>query len=241
MNAVLLAVVAFLGFETYTLWSGGREVAALEQGSDAPVAETTPKLPVEGSALKRPSTYEAIATENLFSEDRKEFIPEEETPPETSEKDSEPPAAPPVKLNRDIVLYGVVIMNDYKTALISNPEKKKEKTGNTITVKENDTVGGYTVKSIQRDRIQLAAENDLYEVMLFDDKKPPRETLERNLPKPGKPVGNGAQTATASGNVIVPQKPAGEAKAEGPSPGQPAGQQETEYINTPFGKIKRIK
>lgn len=268
INAVLLVALALLGVETYGLWTRSNEIPAETTGVKAKVdTKKSAAIVIKKNNLKDVAAYETVVVKNLFAPDRKEFVPEESEPEPEPVVEAPPESAkekePEVKLNRDIILYGVVIMNDYKTALVSDPgpppekntntksksktkiksriKKKKakkppgkKKSTGTLIVKENDPVGGFTVKEILKDRIVLVASNELYEVLLYDEEKPDREiiTPKRSTPKPILGKAKGTQAV----NNFKKQGPATTSQAK---PSKPK-KKKVEYINTPFGKIKRI-
>ncbi len=81
-----------------------------------------------------------ISDKNIFSPDRKEFpIP---LSPDIAKK-------PPVRPN--VTLFGVVIGEGFQSAVITNPTRRADKgERETMTVKEGQRVGEYTVAKVLR-------------------------------------------------------------------------------------------
>ncbi|MFH1155016.1 MAG: hypothetical protein V1793_14480 [Pseudomonadota bacterium] len=238
INAALLTAVVFFSMESYSVWSGGFNIP--EAGKDKREDRADYSGRLSPDRIRNRADYEQVATSNLFSPERKEFIPEE-SEPEPPEK--EVPEVKPLKeLNDKIYLQGVVILDGFKTALVNNPYRKTPQDPKNLTVKEGDSIGDIKVVSILPDKLNLEKGGERYEIKLYDEKKPPRTVVKSTGDTAAAP-----QVIMSSSEIAVsppgaqPGQPAG-----GPPPdakAEPQGQsdQEFEYINTPFGKIKRAK
>ena len=161
-----LVTIVLLAFENYETWTAPIEPVSQKAGpKKASVKPEGSKPPVDQKdSNARPSiaSYIFIAEKNPFHPDRKEFpIPE----------------VPKVEVKKPIVrpqvtLYGVTIVGDYQSATISYPGRPLQKgERETITVRIGDQVGEYKVSQILQDRIGLKAEEDSFEVNLYNTKK----------------------------------------------------------------------
>ena len=123
INLFLTAMVVFAGFQAYKAWWGEeRKIPAIST-----VKETPPTFEKKMYKKKEvPATeYETVATNNLFAEDRAESKPEEAS----KEPNTKPQADQKMvdfmeKEVEKIALYGVLISDSEKKALVSNLEIK---------------------------------------------------------------------------------------------------------------------
>jgi hypothetical protein len=122
------------------------------------------------------SAYSVVVERTLFSPERVSPDLQEEEPEAEEIKDLK-------VLGKRFFLYGVIIMDDYKTALITDPEvkrgKKKQK-----WVMVGDSVGGFRVAGINKDGIILAQGAREHEILLYDKDKPKSGAPVRKKAKP---------------------------------------------------------
>ncbi|QTA80614.1 Uncharacterized protein dnl_29240 [Desulfonema limicola] len=218
INVILTFIAVFLCIRIYVLWTD-----KVFTRSEIPVNNGFE----ESSDIVRPgiektlseSAYKVIVDRNLFSPDREEFIPDE-TQPE------------PEQINisgRKISLYGVIIMDDYKKALIDNPVRepgdRPEK-----WVQVGDIVGELTVAAINSESILLNEGSKKYEISLYDKEK---KRL-RSAPAPVEERSS-APNVVSAGSEKPRQKPSDTSNKEKIS------EDEYEIVKTPFGDIKRRK
>ncbi len=116
----------------------------------------------------------------------------------------------------------MIIMDDYKAALITNPEVKPGKK-NQKWVMVGDSVGDFRVAGINKDRIILAQGAREHEILLYDKDKPKRGAPVRKKARP---------TVVSTGPKKSALRPKVSKKKELP-------QGEYKTVSTPFGKIKR--
>jgi hypothetical protein len=84
-----------------------------------------------------------------------------------------------------IVLYGVMIADDYQTASIINPGRPMLKGEREIkTLKLGDRVGDYKITKILPDRITVEAAGDSFEVFLYDSKSPKKRSEVKTTSRP---------------------------------------------------------
>ncbi len=167
------------------------------------------------------SRFNSVAGKNLFSSDRKAIAPEEQEAEPVREE---------VKISgKKVVLFGVIIMDDYKTALINNPEKRS---GGIINrwVKEGDRIGNLEITHIDQQDISLNDGVNNYKVSLYDpDKSKKKESAYKQIEQP-KVISTGGG---AKKEIRKPSKRASKINQ--------SKDVQYEYIDTPFGKVKRKK
>ena len=127
INIFLTAMVVLVGFQAYRIWDGEEKKIP----SINPAKKTS--SPVYKEIVKKkkvaPANYETVAANNLFAEDRIERKPEEKPKGENEESDVKPVTDPKLlafaeKEVKKIALYGVIISERGKKALVSNLEMK---------------------------------------------------------------------------------------------------------------------
>ncbi len=226
INAILVVFVAVEAFMVIQLWTSmdnvklpGKSSSAKIKGFEIQKINDKHVLPL--------SAYVDITKLNLFSEERTEY--KQETPdvePEQEQKNERPIEA--LKTNK-IILFGVVVMGESRKALVSDVENKSNR--DSIWIEKGETLDGFLVDAIEKDRIVVSNKGKKYSVLLYDDKNP----------KKRKPV----QTSKADNN-----KAAGNKKVQAPKPPVPAkknnsakkvSEEEYEILSTPFGDFKRKK
>jgi len=221
INISLAVFVVILGIMSFNVWLKADEtIPEIQTGksSEKPLAG---KMIIERT-MPPDSTYGIVADKNLFSSNRVEVIPEKQKP------------GPPKISEKLIFLYGVVLTGDLKQALISNhdpgpaPGKKPAKDK---WVKVGDTMGGFSVADIRKDRIVLAEGASTHEILLYDKNKPARQTTVAEK--------QAAPTVVAAVPAAAAAKPGTEPPKSVIAEGK--GTSEAEYItiNTPFGPTRR--
>jgi hypothetical protein len=189
-----LITIVLLAFENHKTWTariepvfqkaGPKKVSVKPEGSKSPVDQK------DSNAQPSITSYIFIAEKNPFHPDRKEFpIPE----------------VPKVEVKKPIVrpqvtLYGVTIVEDYRSATISFPGKPLQQgEKETMTVRVGGQVGEYRVSQILQDRIGLKTEEDSFEVLLYDTKTPKKRTYVKTENRPASVV----STAPGSAGTIA--------------------------------------
>ena len=219
INFILIVLVIFLAAKDYEEWTQAKPrgaegiVSKAKAGAGAVPALTLAKK--EAVDLKN---YKSISEKNLFSPDRKEFpIP---LGPGGSGDAKKPLPRP------NVTLYGVVIANEFSSAMINNPTRRAEKgERDTMSVKVGDKVGEYRVANILEDRINLEVEGDSFDVLLYDPARPKKPPVvapppaSRPSPTPTTPA---RPFTPPSAGVSRPSSspPAGIGQAPPPPPGR---------------------
>lgn len=182
-NIVLAAAVLFVGMKTVEVWTEKRPFKI----SSAQHPLTWAEKSVAKGTMPPESDYQVVVSDNLFFVDRSEMLQKkaEQTPIDIPKVN----AISPKMLERDfklINLYGVIMVDDYKVALITEipargrqlarpGEKriKRAKVGNTVgKFKVGDAVGSFKVKAINNKSVLLTAGGHEWQISLFDKDKP---------------------------------------------------------------------
>ena len=217
INILLAFLVTFFVVKTYGVWKTGENITSENQVIEK--ARPHSEKRVAKRRLLPESYYKAVAEQSLFSTDRAEFIPE------VSESEQE--VAPEKIPGRKIILYGVVMMKDYATALVSNPEIKPGDKPE-LWVKTGDHLGTFKVASIQKESILLTDGTKQYKIPLYDQSGPKQRSKV-------------AKTETPT-VVTTPSKPK---KNKSQKPEKPKHKElsddQYEFVSTPFGKVRRRK
>jgi hypothetical protein len=181
VNAILALFVAFFFVKAYEVWfeeNKGMEVPEMVQ-------TPTPRVPNALVALDRikipdESEYGVLMSQNLFSPERTEILPEEANPAEGKETISAAQQKNLEQFLKKITLYGMVITESSAEALISDvvvePAVKKGrslrrnriKLKKTKWVKVGDALGEFQIADINPEGILLKAGAVTFDLRLYD-------------------------------------------------------------------------
>lgn len=214
INILLALVFVLFGLKSYGVWQKNEKIVTENQKSEKP----KPRHGKKNIKNRRPpeSNYQVIVDKNLFSADRTEYIPEA---PETEDE------AKMVRVSgKQVILYGVVITDNYKSALISNPVKERGER-NTKWVKVRDMVGDLAVTEIRKESIFLTEGEENYEILLYDKNKPKRAAKVLKEQKPNI-VTTGSENKSSKPTMIKKKK---------------TSKDKYNVIKTPFGDVRRRK
>ncbi len=213
INLVLAVFAIFFGLKAYGVWSEEEKTVLEMQAVENYKAR--PKKRIVKRRMPPESDYSVVVERTLFSSER--------VSPDLQEGDHEAEEIKDLKVSgKRFFLYGVILTDDYKAALITDPEvkpgKKKQK-----WVMVGDTVGGFSVAGIKKDRIILAQGVNEHEILLYDKDKP----------KGGAPVIKKAKpTVVSTALKKRALQPKVTNKKESP-------EYKRKLIDSLFGKIKR--
>ena len=179
INLVLTGFVVFFGIKALGVWSEGEQPASQSQAVERPTAVSKKKGATK-RRIPRERAYEAVVDKNLFTPERAELKPEGSEPgSKVTPKDKKPRIS-----GREIVLYGVIITDDYKSAVISNPNPGPGE-GASKCVKVGDKIGDFKVAEIKEEKIVLAEGSKEYEILLYNKEKPKkRGTVKKSKERP---------------------------------------------------------
>lgn len=155
LNLLLILILGALGFKLYNVMAYTEVVPSEASVKDASKAD----IPFQRKGREmNPGAFDTISRLDLFRPTR--------SASQVKEKKAE--KAP---LKNPPKLFGTIILNENKTAILEDPETKSTK-----VYRINDTVAGYTLSDILEDKVILTGNGDKFEVKLRDDKgiKPPK-------------------------------------------------------------------
>ncbi len=228
LNILLAAAMTVFSLQAYKTWTAPQETIPVAEPETSAPKTPLPKL-IDFN-LPSESVFEDVVRKHLFSENRKEKAIQA---PPAEEVEVEVKAA--TISGKKIILYGVIIMDDVKKAMIQNPTRKA---GNPeyIWVQEGEKLHNLRIKTIQPDRILLTEKGKKFVVLLHDQtssKKRAGGTSPRKKQKP--PTKKTTQSNAKPQSKHIAASPAARpAKAEDSSA-------EYETIKTPFGTFQRKK
>ncbi|OEU53874.1 MAG: hypothetical protein BA861_12005 [Desulfobacterales bacterium S3730MH5] len=185
INIVLALFAVCFGIKAYRVWFEGETTALEMQAVER--TKPQPKKKIVKKRIPPESDYAAVVEKNLFSLDRTN-LKQEEFAKESSGQQ--------VKVSlKEIILYGVVIMDDYQAALISDLRQGRDRKRTprrtpkaadrrTQWVRVDDTMGDFRVTDIKKDRILLAEGAKEYEILLYDQNKQKRRVAVKKDAKP---------------------------------------------------------
>lgn len=225
---IALAVTAlFLTVKTFSVWTGGQGETGV-QNTEGKTAEQGAKRYVDRPIAAKAS-YEPLVTRNIFSSERKEYIPEvkeTQAPPPEPEPEPEPEVKEVMIQGQSILLYGVISMENYQAALVTNPIREEDERPRKW-VKIGDKLANLTVDDIKPESIILRDRNLKYVILLHDEDKPKQTSSE-----------TGGVKKEARPTVVTASSPATSAAAKPP---KEESDDEYEIIETPFGPVKTKK
>lgn len=239
INLVLAVITVFCGIKAFEVWTKWDQTpqeikATARKQTSKPgksLSKTRGDMPPE-------STYKLVVDKDLFRAERDEFIPEEPT----SETEVKPVDKREAKKTeaflKKTTLYGVVIVDQFRAALVSYPELETDK-GSSKWVQVGYEIGELKLKEIKEEKIILSQGAMDYEILLYDKDKP-RKSAAASKSRSGPTVvgvtseakGKPAVVSTHSSIKSVP----GDKKAKMQEPSK----EQYKIIDTPFGK-KRVR
>jgi len=241
VNLILAVCVAFLGLQSYRVWTEGHgsetrpEPVEIKDGkTDKPVVGgvVRPRLPPERA-------FDTVVNRNLFSPDRTESEGAKEdgkADNQVSDKDAE-------NALKGITLYGVIVTDAYQGALVTEkalkrpilkgkPSRKPVRQEESRWVKVGDVLGDFKVASIAPDRISLSTGTGSYDLFLHDKEKPRDRAavkassgspvvVQAGTQAPGGTPGTGSAAAARGGTQAPAARPSSGVNKAAQSPSQP--------------------
>ena len=225
INLGLACVTIYVGFKIYDVWSAppSPEVILGQVSAKKTVSPALPK-PSKREKIKPASYYQVIVEKDLFSPDRKP--PKQDPEAQKGDKSVEKKRLP-----ANLQLFGVVLKGRSTKALLSNPDRRKNKK-RYVWVTEGEEIGGYKLIRIHSDRVVLDKRGVRYELSLYAGKKRRTQPLRpkaqvRKTKKVPESVKKRAKTTKTRSSIL-------------PSAGRKRASKDREkVISTPFGNIKR--
>jgi hypothetical protein len=194
INLILSAAVVFLGLKAYSAWMSEKK-NTVETGT-AKKASIVAKKVAPAIAPPVETEYQTIVEHNLFWKSRSPYAQKKK------ETETEPKPATDerlVKLLQEtakrISVYGVMMINEEKRALIKHPtmpilakpgnRHQPSSSGESLEwVKVGDAVDRFRVREIRPTGVVLAAEGLVFDVVLYDKDKPKERAPEKAASSP---------------------------------------------------------
>jgi hypothetical protein len=245
INILLVVGVIFFVVKTFDVWF------TQQKQIPEPISFTRQEIQPEKQFAKRnllpESGYRIIAEKNLFSADRTEYLPPiPDSELETLEHDTE--IKPFDGFGKNVTLYGVMMWNDTKKALITNPDRKSgepqdiwvQKGDTLLEINRRDSVAALKVDEVLNDRILVRDGSSKYEILLYDKEKSNRREMVTMDEGPEVIAPFDQPRAASRTRPVRPQRRGEVPQNIAPeSTNEEAQEPQFEIINTPFGEIKR--
>ena len=162
INLLLIVIASFLAARGYEEWTNVQptDMEGIAPKQKAVISPASSPTMGQGE-ISTTASFKSISEKNIFSPDRKEF-------PISATADGRRAQTRP-----NVTLYGLVVGEELRSAVISNPARRPEKgERETMTVTVGDRVGDYKVTKILGDRVTLETEGDSFDVLLYDPARP---------------------------------------------------------------------
>jgi hypothetical protein len=225
LNLLLIAAVASLA--VYLLFPLLNSNVNYRPPAVPKQTSTSQEQAPSASQVSSASDYIVVAEQNVFH-------PERKIPPEN--KDDKPLAKP------EIFLYGTLLTDNMRIAYIEDrksPQTTPGRGNRQTVVKQGDVVSGFTLKSVEPDRIVLVRGEEQMVVYLQDAKKTRSTVMPTQQPgmQPGgRPSSSPMPGGPQPGPMPTPpgaSAPSPMQAVPQPAPGSAAGSQATRQPSRP--------
>ena len=142
-----------------------------------------PEQAAAGSPAPVYSDYASIAEQNFFHPSRR-------IPPEKKGDLAVP--------RPEVILYGILITDDMRLAYVEDKKSPRTTPGRgkrQIALKKGETLSGYVLKEVEKDRIELVKGDDRIVVYLSDRNKARSDETTQSVASPGRPQPTSQPTA----------------------------------------------
>ncbi|RJP84114.1 MAG: hypothetical protein C4518_19610 [Desulfobacteraceae bacterium] len=240
VNALLAVGLVICWMNIWDVWQTDTGMVPVVLSEEKGKAAKSFKTPPENGILSD-ADYQSVVAHNLFSATRTAPSPEAA---KTEPVDEE------VRISGEkVVLYGVVIFDKYKTALINNPGDQEKNIQNRW-VKEGDNIGNLKVREIHHDQVVLSDAEGSYRVLLHDPEKAPKNSVSPKSSPSSQPKVVSVGETPSSVSTSVKTTPSAASAVEKAEPVRQQSSKFTEkvtisedgqyeIVDTPLGKIKR--
>ena len=231
VNFLLTLLIFLLAYMIFQVWTSPDAPGAAREADNGKALEENRIVLVKRGQSK--SDYSDVVQKNIFSMDRREFVPKAVDVDSLPEEKMQNEPAP--LETKQVTLFGVMFVGDFKKALVNdqhdreNPQK---------WVREGDLVADYRITQIEKDRIILSRAGKLHTVLLYDKDNPKKRTMvspARKTSAARPPKAKTAKTDSAGPGKTPADKSVGSKETPG------SAKDEYEIIQTPFGEFKRKK
>lgn len=243
VNFILSTTLVLFAVKTTMIWQKNLVLTYAERS--APKMSWPEPMSVKIPEKER-GIYDVISEKNLFNDQRREHIPKEVAPekilavlpeperikePDTIDK----PETVKILEKKDLILYGVILMENYKIAFVNDLEN--EKASDQIRVKEKDRVAEYTIEKIFPASIIVSYQDTPYRVPLFKEKPRKSASSPKIVSKEIEKAEN--ENLIRTPMILDTKKPIVQSPVSEVEPDKDDGY-EWVILSTPFGE-KRIR
>lgn len=244
INIVMAVLILFCWIR---IWDG-RDAEMVIPVQPVTVQKTSAAPSKISAGVARPASsleYDGIVEMNLFSPDRT-FIAEAVEP--------EPVVEAEARISGEkIVLYGVVVLDADKKALINNPVRKPGER-DFLWIREGERLSNLRVTRIDPEQLLLNDGAVQYKISLYDPGKPRPQasspqrapaSSQRDVPQvisadPSPAEAPAARPGTGTG-AVAPAQPQQPRPEKAPKKAAASDDDEYEIVDTVFGPFKRKK
>ncbi len=199
INLLLVLIIAVLGLKLYEA-----AIHTIEMPSGLTERQKERKVKPEKRAdnIVNVASFEVISKQDLFRPSRSATVKK------VVKTEKAPPKDPPK-------VFGTVIFNDFKSAILEDPDTKSTK-----TYKVNDSVAGYVISDILEDKVVLSRDGESFEVKLRESKgitAPKRSAVRNSRARPrSTPTRTRQRRPTRTRRAVPPRR----SRAQQPPPVQ---------------------
>ena len=158
MNLLLAGAVLFFGYQTFEVWFPNDKLEVNQPARKAVAPSGHQRVAYRRNQPYE--TYELVVQRHLFASDRREELPDA-TPTATPVKPAQP-------LDSRFALFGIVIIEGEKKALVSNLDKKTAVEKDYIWLKIGDKIGQLVISEIYPEHIIVTQGGYPYIIRLSD-------------------------------------------------------------------------
>jgi len=158
INLLLAGAVVFFGYQIFTVWFANDKLEANTSGPKQVARSAHRRVAYRRNQPYK--AYEVIAQKNLFASDRREELPDTSLTPT--------PVKPAQPLDSRFALFGIVISDSEKKALVSNLDKKTAVEKDYIWLKIGDKIGQLIISEIYPEHIIVTQGGYPYIIRLSD-------------------------------------------------------------------------
>lgn len=240
VNAILAVGLVFCWMNIWDVWQADTDMSPATQSSEkGKVSNPFKALP--GKGILSDADYQSVVDRNLFSPNR--------TAPSPETVKAEPVEEEVRISGEKVMLYGVILFDTYKAALVNNPEDQAKGNQNRW-VKEGDNIGNLKVREIHQDQVVLSDTEGSYRVLLYNPEKAAKtSSIQKSSPssqpkvvsvgeKPS-PVSTSVKAEPPPANAGANVEPVKQRKSKFTEKVTISEDGQYELIETPLGQIKR--
>jgi hypothetical protein len=226
INIVLAGLAAYLGVSAAREWTKGETVLVQAPAASQETQKTQAQRPpsTQPRTMPRQEAFKVVVEKNLFASEREE-IKEEVKPPPPAQQ-AAPPKPEPEPAKFSFTLYGMIATKGVKKALIDSseeqaagkkprPQEKKAKPSGPQWYEVGEGEDGWTLASVERDKVVIKVGKESQVVNLYDKEKPKQRAAAVAKSQGPTVVTVATQAAASAQPTIVGEKATGKESEAG--------------------------